>query len=38
MAFAQNEPMNLEQMLNRVRKYHPGEGYQLVEKAWKFAT
>ena len=37
MAFAQNEPMNLEQMLNRVRKYHPGEGYQLVEKAWKFA-
>ncbi|MCR5296459.1 MAG: bifunctional (p)ppGpp synthetase/guanosine-3',5'-bis(diphosphate) 3'-pyrophosphohydrolase [Clostridiales bacterium] len=29
--------MPLDQMLNRVQKYHPGNGYQLVEKAWKFA-
>jgi len=31
------EAMPLDQMLNRVQKYHPGDGYQLVEKAWKFA-
>ena len=37
MAFTPNEAMNLEQMLNRVRKYHPGDGYQIVEKAWHFA-
>ena len=29
--------MPLDQMLNRVQKYHPGDGYKLVEKAWKFA-
>ncbi|MBR3428740.1 MAG: bifunctional (p)ppGpp synthetase/guanosine-3',5'-bis(diphosphate) 3'-pyrophosphohydrolase [Clostridia bacterium] len=29
--------MPLDQMLNRVQKYHPGDGYQLVERAWKFA-
>ena len=29
--------MPLDQMLGRIRKYHPGDGYKLVEKAWKFA-
>ena len=37
MAFSSYEAMPLDQMLNRVQKYHPGDGYQLVEKAWKFA-
>ena len=37
MAFTSYEAMPLNQMLNRVQKYHPGNGYQLVEKAWKFA-
>ena len=37
MAFTSYEAMPLDQMLNRVQKYHPGNGYQLVEKAWKFA-
>ncbi len=29
--------MPLDQMLARVKKYHPGDGYLLVEKAWHFA-
>ena len=37
MAFTSYESMPLDQMLNRVQKYHPGDGYKLVEKAWKFA-
>ena len=37
MAFTSYEAMPLDQMLNRIQKYHPGDGYQLVEKAWKFA-
>ena len=37
MAFTSYEAMPLDQMLNRVQKYHPGDGYQLVEKAWRFA-
>ncbi len=37
MAFTSYEAMPLDQMLNRVQKYHPGEGYKLVERAWKFA-
>ena len=37
MAFTSYEAMPLDQMLNRVQKYHPGDGYRLVEKAWKFA-
>ncbi len=37
MAFASYEAMPLDQMLNRVQKYHPGDGYKLVERAWKFA-
>ncbi len=37
MAFTAYEAMPLDQMLNRVRKYHPGDGWMLVEKAWKFA-
>ena len=37
MAFTSYEAMPLDQMLNRVQKYHPGDGYKLVEKAWKFA-
>jgi len=38
MAFTSYEAMPLDQMLNRVRKYHPGNGYLLVEKAWNFAA
>ena len=37
MAFTSYEAMPLDQMLSRVQKYHPGDGYKLVEKAWKFA-
>ena len=37
MAFTAYEAMPLDQMLNRIQKYHPGDGYLLVEKAWKFA-
>ncbi len=37
MAYTAYEAMPLDQMLNRVRKYHPGDGYLLVEKAWRFA-
>ncbi len=38
MAFTSYEAMPLDQMLNRIQKYHPGEGYKLVEKAWNFAS
>ena len=38
MAFTSYEAMPLDQMLNRIQKYHPGDGYKLVEKAWKFAA
>ena len=38
MAYTPYEAMPLDQMLNRVQKYHPGEGYRLVEKAWHFAS
>ena len=38
MAFTSYEAMPLDQMLNRIQKYHPGNGYLLVEKAWKFAA
>ncbi len=31
------EAMTLSAMINRVKKYHPGEGYKLVEKAYAFA-
>ena len=27
----------MDQMLARVQKYNPGDGYKLVEKAYKFA-
>ena len=37
MAFTSYEAMSLDTMLTRVQKYHPGDGYKLVEKAWKFA-
>ena len=37
MAFTAYEAMPLDQVLNRVRKYHPGDGYKIVEKAWRFA-
>ncbi len=37
MAFTSYEAMPLDQMLNRVQKYHPGDGYKLVERAWGFA-
>ena len=38
MAFTSYEAMPLDQMLNRIQKYHPGEGYKLVERAWNFAA
>ena len=38
MAFTSYEAMPLDQMLGRIRKYHPGDGYKLVEKAWNFAA
>ena len=31
------EAMPLEQMLARMQKYHPGDSYKLVEKAYTFA-
>lgn len=31
------EALPLEQLLARVKKYHPGDSYQLVEKAYYFA-
>ena len=37
MAFTSYEAMPLDQMLNRVQKYDPGDGYKLVERAWHFA-
>ncbi|MCQ2457262.1 MAG: bifunctional (p)ppGpp synthetase/guanosine-3',5'-bis(diphosphate) 3'-pyrophosphohydrolase [Clostridia bacterium] len=37
MSFADCDVMPLENMIARVQKYHPGEGYQIVEKAWHFA-
>ncbi len=37
MSFASYEAMPLSTMIARIRKYDPGEGYQLVEKAWHFA-
>ena len=38
MAFTSYEAMPLDQMLNRIQKYHPGDGWKLVEKAWNFAA
>ena len=37
MSFASYEAMPLGTMLARIRKYDPGEGYKMVEKAWHFA-
>ena len=37
MSFASYESMTLSTMIARIQKYHPGDGYQLVEKAWHFA-
>ena len=37
MSFASYEAMPLSTMLARIRKYHPGDGAELVEKAWHFA-
>ena len=37
MSFASYEAMPLSTMIARVQKYHPGDGYKLVEKAWYFA-
>ena len=37
MSFASYEAMSLETMIARVQKYHPGDGYRMVEKAWRFA-
>ncbi|MDD2649055.1 MAG: bifunctional (p)ppGpp synthetase/guanosine-3',5'-bis(diphosphate) 3'-pyrophosphohydrolase [Eubacteriales bacterium] len=35
--FNSYEMMPMDKMLARVQKYHPGDSYQLVEKAYKFA-
>ena len=35
--FSVFEEMPLDQMLARVKKYNPGDGYLLVEKAYHFA-
>ena len=37
MLYTPFEALPLDQMLARVQKYNPGEGYQLVEKAYRFA-
>ena len=37
MSFASYEAMPLSTMLARIQKYHPGDGAELVEKAWHFA-
>ena len=37
MSLATYESMPLDTMIARIRKYDSGEGYQMVEKAWRFA-
>ena len=37
MTYTAYEAMPLDQMLARVQKYNPGDGYKLVEKAYRFA-
>lgn len=37
LTYITNECMPLEKMLARVQKHHPGEGCQLVKKAYEFA-
>ncbi|MDO4482858.1 MAG: bifunctional (p)ppGpp synthetase/guanosine-3',5'-bis(diphosphate) 3'-pyrophosphohydrolase [Clostridia bacterium] len=37
MSYANYEALPLDKMLARVQKYHPGDGYKLVEKAYHFA-
>ena len=37
MSYSNYEPLQLDQMLARVQKYNPGDGYQIVEKAYHFA-
>ena len=37
LTYITNECMPLEKMLARVEKHHPGEGCQLVKKAYEFA-
>ena len=37
MGFANYEAMSLSTMIARVQKYHPGDGYKLVEIAWYYA-
>ena len=37
MTYTVYEAMPLSQMLARVQKYYPGDGYKLVEKAYFFA-
>ena len=37
MNYNSYEYMPLDQMLARVQKYHPGDGYLLVQKAYEFA-
>lgn len=37
MSYTTYEAMPLDQMLARVQKYHPGDSYKLVEKAYRFA-
>ena len=37
MAYTVYEALPLDQMLARVQKFNPGDGYKLVEKAYRFA-
>ena len=37
MSYSVYEAMPLDQMIARVQKYTPGDGYKLVEKAYRFA-
>ena len=37
MGYTNYEAMPLDQMLARIQKYHPGDSYKLVEKAYHFA-
>jgi len=37
LTYITNECMPLEKMLARVQKYHPGDSYLLVKKAYEFA-
>ena len=37
MSYSNHEALSIEQLTARVKKYNPGDGYLLVEKAYRFA-